>query len=358
MGIKNGFQKLLRDDVPNVFIMGCVCHSFALCASHAVTVLPSFLEAFLKDLTSYFSRNSKRKNDFQLIQEAVSAPKHQIPKLAQTRWLSRENVISAIIENYDALTLYFRTEAKGDKVDGAHRVHDVLINSGTKHMLYFLQYFFKKVNSLNVEFQSENFRLQSLYMMVTSEYKNILNCFVKDDVMQRFKISDIDPSNTSNHKKINEIFLRGLAMVQLTNEPLPTNTLKRFMDDCVKFLVELSVQIKKRFPLNEDSLIAQLKVLDPTVASNTNVSPQFLTQLISKFPNLVKQDEVNELEDQWRNFRLTAKDILHYMPNDSIPQYWCNLGSIKDGLRSNPKFGLLSNFMVNLTCLPHSSASL
>lgn len=63
MGKNNGFQKLLKDDVPSAFIMGCVCHSFALCASHAVTVLPSFLEAFLKNLTSYFSRSSKRKND-------------------------------------------------------------------------------------------------------------------------------------------------------------------------------------------------------------------------------------------------------------------------------------------------------
>ncbi|KAF2357151.1 hypothetical protein FHG87_012085, partial [Trinorchestia longiramus] len=103
---------------------GCVCHSFALRASDAVTVLPSYFEAFLKDLTSYFSRSSKRKNDFQLIQEAVSAPNHQIPKLVQTRWLSRENVISAIIDNYDALLLYFRSETTVDKVDGARRINE------------------------------------------------------------------------------------------------------------------------------------------------------------------------------------------------------------------------------------------
>lgn len=28
MGKKSGYQKLLRDDIPSVFIMGCVCHSF------------------------------------------------------------------------------------------------------------------------------------------------------------------------------------------------------------------------------------------------------------------------------------------------------------------------------------------
>ena len=44
MEIKNGLQKSLKkDDLPLVFVMGSVCHSFALCASHAITVLPSYL---------------------------------------------------------------------------------------------------------------------------------------------------------------------------------------------------------------------------------------------------------------------------------------------------------------------------
>ena len=60
MGIKSGFQALLKQDVPSVFVMGCVCHSFALCSSHAVKNLPSYLESFLKDVTAYFSRNKQQ----------------------------------------------------------------------------------------------------------------------------------------------------------------------------------------------------------------------------------------------------------------------------------------------------------
>ena len=60
MGKKISFQKLLTDDIPSVFVMGCVCHSFALCASKAVSVLPSYLEIFLRDTTAYFSRSGKR----------------------------------------------------------------------------------------------------------------------------------------------------------------------------------------------------------------------------------------------------------------------------------------------------------
>ena len=88
MGERSGFKKLLKDDIPSVFIMGCICHSMALCASHAVNVLPSYLETFLKDVSSYFSRSSKRKRDFMAIEQVVRVVPHKMVKLSQTRWLS------------------------------------------------------------------------------------------------------------------------------------------------------------------------------------------------------------------------------------------------------------------------------
>ena len=139
--------------------MGYVCHSFALCSSKVVSVLPPFLESFLKDLTSFFSRSAKRQRDFVLIQDVVNAASYKIPKLAQTRWLSREKVISVILEQYDALLLCFQSKAKADEIDNASNIYKILINYGTKPMLLFLQYLWQKVNVLNLEFQSEHFRL-------------------------------------------------------------------------------------------------------------------------------------------------------------------------------------------------------
>ncbi|KAF2348465.1 hypothetical protein FHG87_020780, partial [Trinorchestia longiramus] len=159
-----------------------------------------------------------------------------------------------------------RSETTVDKVDGARRINEVLNNSGTKPLLFFLQYILRKVNSLNVEFQSENFQLHRLHMMVTTEYRNILSFFVTEKIMQCVKLSDIDPINACNHKKMDDIYLGGLAMMHLINKPLPTEVLLRFKNDCLKFLVELCVQIRKRFSMSEDSLITKLNVLDPTVA--------------------------------------------------------------------------------------------
>ena len=52
MGSASGFQAQLKADLPNVFVLGCVCHSFALCASHVSDQLPSWLKKFLKDVCS------------------------------------------------------------------------------------------------------------------------------------------------------------------------------------------------------------------------------------------------------------------------------------------------------------------
>ena len=220
MGERSGFKKLLKDDIPSVFIMGCICHSMALCASHAVNVLPSFLETFLKDVSSYLSRSSKRKRDFMAIQQVVRVVPHKMVKLSQTRWLSREKVLSTVIEQYDALILYFEKECKTDKVDGVRKIFDTLTNCGIKHMLLFLQYILQKVNAINTEFQSEQFRLHQLYTMITSEYKSILNCFIKEEILLAKNLSEIDPQDIRSQKPISDVYLGGQCFSQLLNDSL------------------------------------------------------------------------------------------------------------------------------------------
>ena len=140
LGTNKEVQALLKKDVPSVFVMGCVCHSLALCCSEACKHLPSWAESFIKDVCCYFARSSKRQHDFQMIQDVVHVPKHRILKLSQTRWLSRGAVIARILEQWDALLLFFESESKTDKIDGTPNIYKTIVTSGTKHMLQFLNY--------------------------------------------------------------------------------------------------------------------------------------------------------------------------------------------------------------------------
>ena len=109
--------------------------------------------------------------------------------------------------------------------------------------------------------------------------------------------------------------------------------------------------------MNKNSLVAQLKVFDPKFALNSRISPSSSSHLVSRFPNLIKPEEVNELDDWWRRYRLTDKEFLLQVSTERIPQYWYDWSAIKSGLE-NPKSSLLSKSMVNLTCSLHSSACL
>ena len=61
LGNKGGFQALLKNDVPSVFILGCTCHSFALCASHACAQLPSYYVA-IRLYNIYLNTKTEKRN--------------------------------------------------------------------------------------------------------------------------------------------------------------------------------------------------------------------------------------------------------------------------------------------------------
>ena len=126
IGAQSGFQARLKKEIPSLFVLGCVCHSFALCANAATRRLPSWLEAFVKNVCFYFSRSSKRNVQFRLIQEVVQVHSHRVLKLSETRWLSREAVIERKLEQWDALKLFFQSESATDKVDGAGLIYQTM----------------------------------------------------------------------------------------------------------------------------------------------------------------------------------------------------------------------------------------
>lgn len=188
--------------------------------------------------------------------------------------------------------------------------------------------------------------------MVSLEYKNILGLFIKEVVITSRKLVEIDPSNEINHKSLNDLYLVARCMTLLKSKPLG-DCENRFKNDCLKFLIELCMQIRKRFPLNDDGIIASLNILDPAVARDRTRSPSSIFHLAMQFPRLVSEDKLDLLDDEWRSFWLNNDLDLSYK---TIPEFWYLLRNIKDGF-NNSKYEILSNFMTNLTILPHSSAS-
>lgn len=88
MGSKSGLKKLFEDEVPSIFVMGCICHSLDLCSSSAAKKLPPGIEGLVHDVYNHFAHSAKRKTIFAKAQEMFDVYNHAILRPCDTRWLS------------------------------------------------------------------------------------------------------------------------------------------------------------------------------------------------------------------------------------------------------------------------------
>lgn len=104
VGRIGGVQALLKKDIPFLFVLGCVCHSMHLCSSAASKHIPRYIEKLLRNIYSYFCHSAKRISEFKDLQELFSVKTHKLLKTSATRWLSLEQVIKRVLEQWDCLT--------------------------------------------------------------------------------------------------------------------------------------------------------------------------------------------------------------------------------------------------------------
>lgn len=58
-GKDNSVAKLLKNDVPRLFTLTCVCHSFAFVASNACLELPRHIEDLVSEIYNYVRASAK-----------------------------------------------------------------------------------------------------------------------------------------------------------------------------------------------------------------------------------------------------------------------------------------------------------
>ncbi|XP_055909380.1 uncharacterized protein LOC129944171 [Eupeodes corollae] len=150
------------DFVPHLYVMGCICHSLHLCFSAASKKLPSHLEALTRNIYSFFAHSPKRKLELEEFQKYFSVEVHKILKMSSTRWLSLENVISRILEQWVPLQHFFISYELESNMDLAHNICSE-ITEINKTYLSFLGYVLNITNKINIEFQAEAPKIPTIY---------------------------------------------------------------------------------------------------------------------------------------------------------------------------------------------------
>ncbi|XP_031358443.1 zinc finger protein 862-like [Photinus pyralis] len=110
-GANNGLYVKLKEEVPELLLIRCVCHSLQLAVTHASKeTLPRNIEFIIQETYKWFSKSSSRQCAYNDIYSTMNEGHNplKIVRACQTRWLSIESAVSRIINQWDALKLHFQ----------------------------------------------------------------------------------------------------------------------------------------------------------------------------------------------------------------------------------------------------------
>lgn len=270
---------------------------------------------------------------------------------SQTRWLSLHMVVSRLLEQYNAVTLYFTEAAFTERLHTCENILQKLKNPLTKQYFQFLEFVLPIFNTLNKLMQSESTQIHVMRKEVTDSFKTLVECYLDDKFLEKTPLRKIALSDPHKFKPLTSIYLGakvGMTLSQQHN--IPPHAIQDFHQSCLAFYIEGATQIRTRFPFN-DASFKQLEAFDPRVVNDKSLPS--LIPLMSSFPTLVNDSQIQSIDSEWRLLRNTELDT----EDCSTPlKFWLSARDAKSG-NGDPMFPNLSRLMLNLLCLPHSSAT-
>lgn len=73
VGINNGVYAKLKEEVPHLILIRCVCHSLQLAVSHATAqILPRHLEFLIQETYNWFSKSAIRQSTYENLYKAIN----------------------------------------------------------------------------------------------------------------------------------------------------------------------------------------------------------------------------------------------------------------------------------------------
>jgi len=289
-------------------------------------------------------------SQFREFQEFCEFKPHRILKPSQTRWLSLAMVVNRILEQWQALKLFFTSHWLNDRLKAAEHIYKALHDPSMLIYYTFLNYFLPKFTILNKIFQSDKPVLDTLHGRISELYKELLYSYYRQ-VLDPF---DVDPNNTSFFKPLKDIYLGAGVYILLkkpeisTNNEMVLDTLNR----CRSFIITACVEIKKRYNFN-DIILKSLPQISPKNILG-NVHENSLLPFITLFPRIVNEtNQIQLIDDEWRKLisYTFAPNILDIIKTKDVDNFWIYLKSHEQ------LFTNLSEFILTILSLPQSNCA-
>ena len=168
--------------------------------------------------------------------------------------------------------------------------------------------------------QSSKMSLHLINHGLSTVYRELLSCYMKDAYWRHNRLADVDPTSQVNCLPVTKMYMgTNIALLLSSQEYIQrAPDVQYFLNRVQELYIEAASQVKKRFPINV-SEIEMLEVLDPLIDQAQFPS---LVPLASRFPNLIPQSKLQVLDNQWRRLRIANFPIDRDV---GLEEFWENL---------------------------------
>ena len=210
-GVNNSVSTILKKAAPNIVLIKCACHSIHLTSSYASKELPKELEELVYSVFNHFSRSPKRRETFESFQDFVDCAKECILRPSSTRWLTLQNAVNRIIQQYNALFLYFTdvvNEASASKISTSEiDILKTLRDPLTRPYLEFVAYALSTLNDFNTTFQAEIPLVQELKRKYEKILREFASNFMDISYVRETSCETLDPTKTEKYLTLEKLYL-------------------------------------------------------------------------------------------------------------------------------------------------------
>uniref|UniRef100_H3AUD8 HAT C-terminal dimerisation domain-containing protein n=1 Tax=Latimeria chalumnae TaxID=7897 RepID=H3AUD8_LATCH len=352
--IADGVSVMMREhnsvakNYSGITVMMCVCHSAYLCASEACKVLPRRCEDLARNVYNFFKCSSKRKSSFVQFQVFVDTEIHKILHPSQTRWLSLLAVVKRLLEQWNALKLFFTDAWLSQRLIAVEEIFQWL-HDPFMHLYYlFLEWILPKFVTFNQFFQETQVLITELHKKMRLVYTEVLLRYLDRNYVLQTDLEAVNPTRQNKVLPNTQLYLGVNVMMATAKQEIANNPklLNDFYNNCREFLKESCLQMKKRYKFN-DPVLHNLQKLTPKTALSIAERKKFpsIYPLAVVLPRLISSnDDIQTLDDEWRRLPLVAKTLPDNIVNQQEPDiFWGELLHFEDNSGST-EFAHLSKF--------------
>lgn len=345
VGVNNGVFSRLKQEIPHLVLVRCLCHSLQLAVSAAAKeFLPRNLEFLIRETYDWFARSSSRQVIYKELYKSINDGQKplKIVQACQTRWLSIESAVSRIYTQWLELKTHFSIAKLHERCHTSELLHSMYANDINYAYVSFIYPILIDINRVNKMFESKN----TDHTLLCGELTNLIDTLVTKVTLPTHKI-DIFTQNIRDYldQRCYLGFRFEKHIQEMKDKGFPREEEEVLRNRCIQFIVCLIDEIKNRLPENI-TLMKQISRISVEKALHHN--KENLVDIMARF--VTSTELIAKIDDQWQQIHL-----LRWNETKDTKNFWSEVLKFKDA-QGVARFQELATFAITLLVLPHSNA--